>query len=107
MTNDADNEGRSSDELKLRELPHHRSFPLSHHLTYLADIFLSIRENPRSTFGCGDAALSRSRKPQRWLREIRRRHLFNQLDDSVLPFASDLLQIRIVLIEPHSRIRQQ
>lgn len=83
-------------------------FPLSHHLTYLADIFfLSIRENPRSTFGCGDAALSRSRKPQRRLREIRRRHLFNQLDDSVLPFASDLLQIRIVLIEPHSRIRQQ
>jgi hypothetical protein len=63
--------------------------------------------NPRSTFGCGDAALSRSRKPQRRLREIRRRHLFNQLDDSVLPFASDLLQIRIVLIEPHSRIRQQ
>src|SRR4030095_3398171 len=63
--------------------------------------------NPRSTFGCGDAALSRSRKPQRRLREIRRRHLFDPLDDSVLPFASDFPQIRIVLIEPHSRIRQQ
>ena len=70
-------------------------------------ICLVYPRNPRSTFGCGDAALSRSRKPQRRLREIRRRHLFNQLDDSVLPFASDLLQIRIVLIEPHSRIRQQ
>ena len=108
MTNDADNEGRSSDELKLRKRPHHRSFPLSHHLTCLVDIFpFSIREMRGQPAAAATRALGCGRKPQRRLREIRRRHLFNQLDDSVLPFASDLLQIRIVLIEPHSRIRQQ
>ena len=82
--------------------------PLSRHLTYFADIFpFSIREVRGQPAAAATRALRCGRKPQRRLRKIRRRHLFDQLDDSVLPFASDLLQIRIVLIEPHSRIRQQ
>ena len=45
--------------------------------------------------------------PSRRLGEIRRRHVFDQLHDSVLPFASDLLQIWIILIQAHPQICHQ
>jgi hypothetical protein len=108
MANDGGDERRSNDETQITKERYHHTFPPLRHLAYFGGyIPLLYPRNPLSPFARGDAALGRGRKPQRRLRKIRRRHLFDQFDDTVLPFASDLLQIRVVLIEPHSRICQQ
>src|SRR5439155_18228141 len=51
--------------------------------------------------------LRRGGKAERRLGEIRPRHVFDQLYDSMLPFPPDLLQIWIILIEAHPQICHQ
>src|SRR5438105_13829940 len=52
-------------------------------------------------------SLGRGGETERWLAEIEGRHLPNESHDAFLPFAADLLQIWVVLLEAFAHFHLQ